>query len=194
MMRRTVDAMKTDLTINDVRNVIRRHGLTFDPALTRDELQTVVDQTMEYVNDRGRYLDPFGEELDAVDDDDVLDTLADLYGERRARSGRLCRRVTAGAYPDGVFVSRVRHDLVQNSCDRKIRAELEFVTAKQLLADLPIIPTGERVYELTQQLRMGLLDDICDGDLANAKQHWPECVDAVRQYLLGIGILVDIRS
>lgn len=106
------------------------------------------------------------------------------------RGGRLTRR----ANNVGVFVHRVVNDLVVNGGDRRTRASLEFVTAKKLLADLPIIPTGERVYELAQQLRMGLLDDVCGGDLAKADEHWPECVEAVRQYLLDIGIFVDLRS
>ena len=104
------------------------------------------------------------------------------------------RRQSRRANQVSMYTSRVINDLVVNGGDRRNRATLEFVTAKKLLADLPIIPTGERVYELTQQLRMGLLDDICDGDLANAEKHWPECVEAVRQYLLGIGIFVDLRG
>jgi hypothetical protein len=48
----------------------------------------------------------------------------------------------------------------------------EFVIAKRLLADLPIVPTNERLYELVQEIQLGQFDDI--SSIAEAEDHWSE--------------------
>jgi len=68
----------------------------------------------------------------------------------------------------------------------KMNSSLAFLTAKKLLADLPLVPTGERVYELTQQLQLGLLDTVCP--LEEADKHWQECLDATKNYLQAIKV------
>ena len=67
----------------------------------------------------------------------------------------------------------------------------EFLVAKQLIADLPVIPTSERIYDLTDQLKLGLLDDIT-GETFNRQacyDNWKECLKLTKEYLRGINIL-----
>ena len=91
-------------------------------------------------------------------------------------------------------VSPYTHDVVTTLVDapdgnlsRKMNAKESFLIAKQILADLPIVPTGERIYELTQQIQMGLLDEVCPFD--QVREHWKECVDCVERYLRNINVL-----
>lgn len=87
-------------------------------------------------------------------------------------------------------VSPYTHDVVTHvvsAQDTKlIHSNDAFLIAKQILADLPLVPTGERVYELTQQIQMGLLNDVCP--LNEVYNHWQECLDVVESYLKGIKV------
>jgi len=96
----------------------------------------------------------------------------------------------------GMFAHRVVNDIVDQQNTRQAAANEAFVLAKKLLADLPIIPTGERVWELTQQLQFGLLSDVIGDEVSvdAAKKNWQACVDAVRQYLFDIGVFIDLRG
>ncbi len=95
----------------------------------------------------------------------------------------------------GMFAHRVVNDIVEEQNTRKNAANNAYVLAKKLLAALPIVPTGERVWELTQTLQMGLLDDITGGNLDNVNDdNWQACVAAVRQYLFDIGVFLDLRK
>ena len=96
------------------------------------------------------------------------------------------RRASDHSTVGSPYVSRVIEGIVSEGDTVRTLANPAFVLAKQLLAALPIIPTGERVYDLTQQLQVGLLDDVCP--LSEVGDHWDECVEAVRKYLVDIGV------
>jgi RAB protein geranylgeranyltransferase component A len=84
------------------------------------------------------------------------------------------------------YTHNVVTSIVDKSSTRLINSNESYLLAKQILADLPIVPTGERVYELTQQIQMGLLDEVCP--ISEVKQHWQECLDTVERYLKSIGV------
>lgn len=64
-----------------------------------------------------------------------------------------------------------------------------FDLAKALLAELPIVPTSDRVYELVQDIERGDYDDI--SPIENAKEHWEEYVGRTKEILRGRRILIS---
>lgn len=84
------------------------------------------------------------------------------------------------------FTHNVVTSLVKQSATRQISSNSAHLVAKQLLADLPLVPTGGLVFNLTQQIQLGLLDEICP--IEDAHSHWQECLDLTTKYLKGIGI------
>ena len=103
------------------------------------------------------------------------------------------KRLKKTAAPIGSpYIHRVVNDLITtNTNSSKNLSDIEFLIAKQLLADMPIIPTSERLYDLTDQLKLGLFDDICT--MEDVYNHWPECLDRVREYLKSINILLEVK-
>lgn len=85
------------------------------------------------------------------------------------------------------YAHKVVNTLVEHYNARVINADPSFVLAKQFLADLPVTPTNERVYELTQQIQNGLLDSVCD--IKDAYNHWEDCLNVVDNYLRSIKVL-----
>lgn len=91
------------------------------------------------------------------------------------------------------YTHLVVNETVVNSNTNKTYANPYFLLAKQLLADLPITPTSERIYDLTQQLHIGLLDGVCNiNDTKNVDKNWALCLNTVEEYLRSIGILVTM--
>lgn len=78
--------------------------------------------------------------------------------------------------------------MTNKNCDssKKMLSNLNFITARKLLADLPIIPTNERVYDLTQQIEFGLFNDISDVSVCD--DHWEEWLKRTTDYLYAIGV------
>ena len=97
---------------------------------------------------------------------------------------RLCNHVSP-------FTHNVVTDIVRSSSSNQIASEYAHVLAKQILADLPLIPTGHLVYNLTQQIQFGLLDSVCP--IEEAKNHWQDCLDVVEKYLKGMGIWCEAK-
>jgi hypothetical protein len=71
---------------------------------------------------------------------------------------------------------------------KRLFSNYNFMIAKRLLADLPIVPTNERAYELTQQIQMGLFDDI--SSVEEAEQNWDAWLTRTIEYLKSIGIFI----
>lgn len=88
------------------------------------------------------------------------------------------------------YTHGIVNDIVFDQSTKRDYARPEMVLAKQLLADLPITPTSERIYDLTEQIQIGLLGDICE--VADAHEHWQECIDRVNEYLLSINVRLKI--
>jgi hypothetical protein len=97
---------------------------------------------------------------------------------------RLCNHVSP-------FTHNVVTDIVKKSSSNEIASSYAHVLAKQILADLPLIPTGHLVYNLTQQIQFGLLDSVCP--LEDVKNHWQECLDVAGQYLKDMGIWCEAK-
>ncbi len=84
------------------------------------------------------------------------------------------------------FTHNVVTSIVKDSATRQLASDEAHLVAKQLLADLPLVPTGGLVLNLTQQIQFGLLDEVCP--IENVHEHWQECLDLTTKYLKGIGI------
>ena len=90
------------------------------------------------------------------------------------------------------------HDVIETSMQndkdqlRKLRGNESFLIAKKILADLPIVPTGNVTYLLTQQIQDGLFDSV--SPIENVKNHWQECLDIAQSYLKGINVWQDMRK
>ena len=86
----------------------------------------------------------------------------------------------------------VVNNLITNDTNMsKNMSSEEFLVAKQLLADLPMIPTSERIYDLTDQIKLGLLESVT-GEKFNRQDcydNWQTCLNLTKQYLRGINIL-----
>lgn len=63
--------------------------------------------------------------------------------------------------------------------------------AKQLIADLPLVPTNDLTYELAQEIEIGQFDDISSIELAHDK--WDEWMQRTVEILRGKKILVASR-
>ena len=89
------------------------------------------------------------------------------------------------------YFSPYTHDVIQSSLQsdedglRKIRGSQSFLLAKQFLADIPLVPTGNLIYLLTEQIQFGLLDGVCD--INDVKTHWKECLEVIECYLKNVG-------
>ena len=100
------------------------------------------------------------------------------------------------------FTHNVVTSIVKDSATRQLASDEAHLVAKQLLADLPLVPTGGLVLNLTQQIQFGLLDEVCPIEMdykvedvikevcpiENVHEHWQECLDLTTKYLKGIGI------
>lgn len=98
------------------------------------------------------------------------------------------KRLGNGVSP---YTHGVVNDIVENQSTKSDYARPEMVLAKQLLADIPIVPTSERIYDLTEQIQLGLLNEICQP--ADAKEHWQECLNCTIEYLRAVNALWTIE-
>ena len=102
------------------------------------------------------------------------------------------RRKTASSIGSPYIHKKINELITTDTNHNKNMSSQEFLVAKQLLADLPIVPTSERIYDLTDQLKLGLLDFLMeDGvfDVKTCHDNWKTCLEATKEYLRGIGIL-----
>ena len=67
-------------------------------------------------------------------------------------------------------------------------SKMEFLIAKRLLAELPIVPTNERLYELAQDIHLGFFEDISSID--EADKHWEAWVERTNDLLQSKHILI----
>ena len=69
-----------------------------------------------------------------------------------------------------------------------LQSDEYYLLARKLLADLPMVPDATKLYALTDELRFGLLDNICA--LEDVDAHWDECLDATANFLKNTGFWV----
>jgi len=69
-----------------------------------------------------------------------------------------------------------------------IRASDAHLLARRLLQDLPLVPTSERIFELAQEIEIGLFDDL--GPIENAFDNWDAWKQRVTELLKAQKILI----
>lgn len=69
-----------------------------------------------------------------------------------------------------------------------IKASDAHLLARRLLQDLPIVPTSERIFELAQEIEIGLFDDL--GPIEEAFNNWDAWKQRVKELLKAQKILV----
>lgn len=69
----------------------------------------------------------------------------------------------------------------------KTQSNSAFLIAKQLIDELPLVPTNDRVYDLTQDIMLGSFSDI--SDVSEAKKYWNKWVERTKEILHGKGII-----
>lgn len=79
----------------------------------------------------------------------------------------------------------------EGNSSKILLSQEEFVIAKRLLADLPVVPTNERLYELVQDIHMGIFDDI--SSVEEADENWEAWKQRTSELLKSRGILVASR-
>lgn len=77
----------------------------------------------------------------------------------------------------------------EGNTSQVLNAQMDFVIAKRLLADLPIVPTNERTYELCQEIQMG-----CFEDCGDPEENWELWKKRAREILEAKGIFVLKQS
>lgn len=89
------------------------------------------------------------------------------------------------------YIHHIINDIVINDSTKKHLSDESFLLAKMLLADIPMIPTSERIYDLRDQINNGLFNDIVGGEANRhtCKQYWKECLFKTREYLRNNGYL-----
>lgn len=79
------------------------------------------------------------------------------------------------------YTHNVVTSLVDKQATRKMQANDALLLAKQILADLPLVPTGGLTYNLAQSIQFGLLDEVCP--IEDAHKYWQDCLDVAERYL-----------
>lgn len=69
-----------------------------------------------------------------------------------------------------------------------IKASDAHLLARRLLQDLPLVPTNERIFELAQEIEIGLFDDL--GPIEEAFNNWEAWKQRVSEILKAQKILV----
>ena len=69
-----------------------------------------------------------------------------------------------------------------------VRANNAMLLARRLLQDLPMVPTNERIFELAQEIEIGLFDDL--GTLEEAEKNWQAWKDRTVEILKAQKILI----
>lgn len=72
-----------------------------------------------------------------------------------------------------------------------IQSSEAHLVAKQLLSDLPIVPTNERIFELAQYIIMGSFNDI--SELETAHDNWEPWKERTMELLKSQGIILASR-
>ncbi len=70
------------------------------------------------------------------------------------------------------------------------QSQMAFLIAKRLIAALPLVPTNERVYELSQDIVIGKFDDICSIEECEKEQYWDLWVQRTKELLKSNGIFI----
>ena len=69
------------------------------------------------------------------------------------------------------------------------QANLAFVIAKRLVADLPLVPTNDLIYSIVDDIQVGLYDDL--GSLASCDKNWDKWLERTVYILRSQGRLLD---
>jgi hypothetical protein len=70
---------------------------------------------------------------------------------------------------------------------RELYSQQEYITAKRILAEIPVTPTNERIYELVEDIKKGEFKDI--STVAQAKKNWSDWVKRTTTILKDRGVI-----
>lgn len=69
-----------------------------------------------------------------------------------------------------------------------MKASDAMLLARQLIQSLPIVPTNERIFELAQEIEIGMFDDL--GPIEDVRKNWESWQNRVREILQAQKILL----
>ena len=75
-----------------------------------------------------------------------------------------------------------------NNRSRIQQANLAFVIAKRLIADLPLVPTNDLIYSIVDDIQVGMYDDL--GSLETCDQNWKDWLERTKYILASQGRLL----
>ena len=92
------------------------------------------------------------------------------------------------------YVGPFMHEIVEqhvidgnNYLSMREQADLHFVIAKRLIADLPLVSTNDLIYTIVSDMYNGLYDDL--GPIEDANKNWPEWVERCKELCIAEGKL-----
>lgn len=68
------------------------------------------------------------------------------------------------------------------------QANMTFVIAKRIIADLPLVPTNDLIYSIVDDIQVGLYDDL--GSIENADKNWSKWLERTKYILQAQGRLL----
>lgn len=79
-----------------------------------------------------------------------------------------------------------------NNRSKVQQANRQFLIAKRLLADLPLVPTNNLVYSIVDDMQVGLYDDL--GDIASCDKNWDEWLNRTAELMRAEGYLLSVDA
>ena len=79
-----------------------------------------------------------------------------------------------------------------NNRSKYEQANMTFVIAKRLIADLPLTPTNDLIYSIVDDIQVGLYDDL--GTVNTCDKNWNEWLNRTVEILQAQGRLVNYSN
>ena len=79
-----------------------------------------------------------------------------------------------------------------NNRSKYEQANMAFVIAKRLIADLPLTPTNDLIYSIVDDIQVGLYDDL--GNINNCDNNWQDWLNRTVEILQAQGRLINYNN
>lgn len=129
------------------------------------------------------------------DDNNYLD-IRYLKAQRVKHGGKMMKRLLKKASDDGSSFSKRLHKEIElrtingdNNRSKYEQANMTFVVAKRLIADLPLTPTNDLIYSIVDDIQVGLYDDL--GTVNTCDNNWDQWLKRTIEILKAQGRLID---
>jgi len=105
----------------------------------------------------------------------------------------LVKRLLKKTAHDNNFSKRIHKEIElrtingDNNRSKYEQANMIFVIAKRLVADLPIVPTNDVIYSIVDDIQVGLYDDL--GTIETCDQNWDKWLKRTVEILQAQGRL-----